>query len=139
MSSTGTARWQRPDFKRLRQGQRLCPICGRPQHVPGYPAEVLLMVALNEFGIDRIDLLSKRRHADLVQARAFVAWAMRELGKPRSYPVIARALRRDDHTTIYNLHQKAFWLRRHYAEFDAVCARLAENFHALMEHTHALH
>ncbi len=97
---------------------------------PGLDPAIVVSIAQAEFGVLRSDILSRRRRDDYVEARAFVAWALRSLGRPMSYPAIGRELAGRDHTTIINLHRKAIALRLTRPAFKGACDRLAFRFNA---------
>lgn len=102
----------------------------------GIGAEMALRIAACEFRLNRADLVSRRRSAELVRARAFVTWALRTLGTPLSYPKIGLALGGRDHSTVIHLHQKAIGLRLTDAGFADCCDRLAKRFCELREYNH---
>ncbi|MBN9504948.1 MAG: hypothetical protein J0I69_02885 [Altererythrobacter sp.] len=95
--------------------------------------EAILPVAAERFGITVDDLIGQRRLPRYVRARAFVVWALRSLGRPLSYPLIAGLLGGRDHTSAIYLHEKAVWLRLHDAEFASACSRLAAAFAHMKE------
>jgi|GEM_PF-1321822 len=78
------------------------------------------------FDVERIDIESRRRHDDLVRARAFMVWVFRSVGKPRSYPAIAEAIGERNSSTIINLHEKAILLRMTDPLFRSACRQIAE-------------
>jgi len=109
-------------------------MAGLLAHRPPIDAEIVIAIALREFGVDRNDLISIRRPAHLVKARAFVVWALRTLGRARSYPEIACILSAGrpqdarDHSGVINLHQKAIALRLGDNHFADACRRLAHHY-----------
>ena len=113
-----------------------CLICRKPIVRRGiYPATALTL-AQDEFCVSEVDLLSRRRHAGLVEARAFVVWAMRSLGRAHSYPEIGRLLDRDQ-SSINHLHRKAIELRLIDDHFDRACRRLGQRWLQSGEKRHA--
>ena len=112
-----------------------CLICRRPIARRGISPDLAISVALGQFGVTLPDLLSTRRHARLVEARAFVAWALRSLGWKRSYPVIGAVLCRDPSSAMH-LHRKAIELRLTNCNFDAACRGLGERWLYLGETRH---
>lgn len=103
--------------------ERRCPCCQRPIVRRGVSEDLAISLAVKLFGVTRDDLLSNRRHANLVDARAFVVWALRSLGRAKSYPVIGRALGRDPSSAVH-LHRKSIELRLSNDDFDAACRGL---------------
>lgn len=99
--------------------------------LPRLDAELAITVALREFGVARNDLISPRRDARFIRARAFVVWSLRTLGEPHSYPELARLLGKDCHSVAINLHQRAILLRLRDARFDEACRTLAQRVVAL--------
>ena len=85
--------------------------------------EYAVQAAIDAYAIDFIDLVSRRRQAPLIHARAMVVWALRTIGGETSYPAIGRVLARD-HSSIIHLHGKAIALRLGDERFAAACDRL---------------
>lgn len=97
--------------------------------------QVILPVAAHRFGVSMDDLVGPRRFPRLVQARAFVVWALRSLGRPVGYTPIGELLGGRDHTSAIYLHEKAIWLRLHEPEFAAACTAIAAGY-AYLEEAH---
>lgn len=95
-----------------------------------------LAVAMRLFGVTADELASPRRDNRLVEARAFVVWSLRTLGRKLSYPEIGRHLNRD-HSSVHHLHRKAVVLRLQDPAFDAACRGLGERFLETGETRHA--
>jgi chromosomal replication initiation ATPase DnaA len=89
-------------------------------------------VACEIYGIDGIDLVSRRRHRHLIAARALAIWAMRQ-EPAHSYPAIGRTLGDRHHTSIMNLHRKAERLRQCDPAFRLHCARVLGRYLELKE------
>lgn len=123
------------DHGQAPQADDRCHSCGKPSHLIGPYPELVLAFAANAFGVAQIDILSRRRNADFVRARAFVVWALRSLGVARSYPKIGMVLERD-HSSIIHLHQKAIRLRLEDKEFAQACHRIISLFYQARGHTH---
>ena len=113
-----------------------CIACRRPIVRRGIAPETAIKVAETVFGLGFADLVSDRRSADLVEARAFIVWALRSLGRPRSYPEIGRLLKRDQ-SSVNHLHRKAIELRLTNDDFDAACRGLGERWLQTGETRHA--
>ncbi len=95
--------------------------------LPRLDPALVMQLALVEFRIDRMDLISGRREARFIKARAFVVWALRTLGEPLSYPELARLLGKSCHSVSINLHQRAIVFRLFDPHFAAACTRLARS------------
>ncbi len=81
------------------------------------------------FGVQRHDIISARRHPELVKARALVTWILRNVPvQPMSYPKIGRALGGRDHTTIMHAHQIAIRLRLEDERFARTCRAICIHF-----------
>lgn len=78
---------------------------GRPMRGPVGQVSAIVDACAAEFGVPRQEMLSDRRHANVVTARQAACWLARAL-TTLSYPVIARHLRRD-HTTVMHSVQAA--------------------------------
>lgn len=115
----------------------LCDTCGEEPHLIGPSPEVIMAAACRAFDVGQMALTSHHRNAALIEARAFVVWCLRSLGRPMSYPKIGAVLGGRDHTTIMNLHTKAILLRMQDADFAAACRGIAERFYAMREHSNA--
>lgn len=81
-----------------------------------------------DFGISKADLLGKSRKAKLVDARGVIAALLRRTGR-RSYPEIARAVGRNDHSTAINLVSKIDW----FCQRNPVAKESYEHHLALLE------
>jgi chromosomal replication initiator protein len=91
-------------------------------------AEVLrttaLMYVKRELGVSVVDLVSRRRQAELVRARALFVWIVRSHNPadPVSYPTIAAWLGGRDHTTIMHAFRTtAPQLRQRSMRFRVLC------------------
>ena len=114
-----------------------CPACGQRRFVRhGLLAEAMAF-AEEAFGITRAELMEGRRLASHVEARAFVVWALRTLGKRHSYKAIARMLGGYDHTTMIYLHQKAIAQRLRGGDFARACAAFIIRIDPTTEQDHA--
>jgi len=113
-----------------------CLICGKPVTRRGLSAQIVVMVAERHFAVSEIELQSPRRNASLVEARAFVVWALRSLGRAKSYPEIGAVLNRDA-SSIVHLHRKAVELRLIDNDFDAACRGLGQRWLEMGERRHA--
>ncbi len=107
--------------------EQRCRSCGQPVTRRGISSDIVIGVAVRVFAVTADDIRSERRHADLVEARAFVVWALRSLGRARSYPEIGRLLNRDP-SSIVHLHRKAVELRLIDNDFDAACRGLGQRW-----------
>lgn len=113
-----------------------CLLCGDPINRAGPSTDLVLAVAARHFGFSTAEIVSRHRSAELVEARAFVVWALRSLGRARSYPVIGRLLDRDQ-SSINHLHRKAVELRLQSNDFDAACRGLGQRWFETGETRHA--
>ena len=113
-----------------------CLQCGQPIARRGPSAELVIETACRAFDLTREELLSSSRHADLVDARAFVVWALRSLGRPRSYVEIGQLLGRDQ-SSVNHLHRKAIAQRLADNDFDAACRGFGERWKLAGETRHA--
>ncbi|MEQ1499165.1 MAG: helix-turn-helix domain-containing protein [Novosphingobium sp.] len=104
-----------------------CLDCGRPIARRGILPETAIGAALRVFEVSLEELRSDHRHADLVEARAFVVWALRSLGRPRSYARIGETIGRDQ-SSVNHLHRKAIELRLINDDFDAACRGLGQRW-----------
>ena len=113
-----TAPWFPPHYAEAR------PVSMRPvrQH-----SLRIIAYALAEYRIEWMDLVSGRREARFIKARALVVWALRTLGEPMSYPELARLLGRSCHSTAVNLHQRAIVLRLFEPKFARACRQIARD------------
>lgn len=100
------------------------------------PAEVVLAIAAVEFGVTEAEIASASRLQRFTAPRAFVAWALRSLGRRLSYARIGRIMGGRDHSTVARLHQVAVAMRQRDPVFDGACQRLAYRFYT-MESSHA--
>ncbi len=130
--SDGGARMGKANALRRLQ---LCDTCGEEPHLIGPSPDIIMAAACRAFDVGQMALISHHRNGPLVEARAFVVWCLRSLGKPVSYPKIGRMLGGRDHTTIMSLHTKAILLRMQNAEFATACRDIAERFYAMREHS----
>lgn len=137
MSFVSKPFWQRPDVRQLRRDVPICATCGRMPHLKPINADVVINIAASQFGVTPEEMLSQLRRDQLVEARAFVVWVLRSLGKPVFYTQIGRELGGRDHCTVINLHLKAIWLRMTDLVFAARCASIMERFYATREHSNA--
>lgn len=113
-----------------------CTSCGR-RAVPGRGTFAFTMdFVCAEYALTPEELVSDRRYANLVEARAMLVWALRTLWKQRSYPMIGRMLGGRDHSTIQHLHRKALYLRASDPDFNEACAVLAAQAAKREEHYH---
>lgn len=112
-----------------------CLSCGEPVARRGISPDVAMAVACKYFDVTIDDLRSNCRHNDLVEARALVAWALRSLGRPRSYRQIGAELNRDQ-SSINHLHHKAIELRLRNEDFDKVCRGIGERWMQAGENRH---
>lgn len=88
---------------------------------------VRLVAAL--YSIEENALLSRRRDPLLFEARALAAWVLRAVPTvPMSYPKIARALNKKDHTAAMHLHLTAIKLRLEDQQFARRCAAISQYF-----------
>ena len=96
-----------------------------------------------ELGVTRNELLSHRRQAHLVEARALFVWIVKSFGpEDLSYPRIGRWLGGRDHTTIQHLWKiKAPQLRATSVDFELLCERFAFCMNPATEtpHVHTRH
>lgn len=113
-----------------------CAICGRLAHLMNLPRQDVIDMACTHFDVTHEMLAGPRKYSELLEARAFVVWALRMLGHPRSYAEIGRLLGDRDSTTAVNLHAKALLLLRDSADFAALCTRVATTFYASRSHDH---
>lgn len=118
-------------------GEREAAAEGALPHLRPIDPDTALSLAERRFGVTRADLLSERRQDRLVRARAFAVWALRNLGKPLSYPKIGRLLGSRDHSTAVNLYRKTIALRRGDETFAAACNHLTQRFRESRELPHA--
>lgn len=61
-------------------------------------ARSVVMQVATHFGVSETDVVSRCRRRDLAWTRHVAAWVLRDLGY--SYPAVAKALAREDHTTV---------------------------------------
>jgi len=94
-----------------------------------------LAAAIDEFEVDRDELVSSRKFAALVDARTLIVWAMRTIGEPRGYGYIGRLIKRTIPDVIH-LHQRAIRRRIEDPFFSAACLRLAERHFTSQETSH---
>lgn len=87
-------------------------------------------------GIGPTELVSQRRHAHLVVARALFVCCVRWSSELASYPLIGRWLHRD-HSTIIALKRKADALLEREAEFRAIFDRWQSEERLRQEVPHA--
>lgn len=116
--------------------ERRCLRCGQPIIRRGPSFELILGVIEMVFGVQQLELASARRQTELVEARAFAVWALRSLGRARSYTVIGRLLDRDQ-SSVNHLHRKAIELRLRSDYFDATCRGLGQRWLNSGETAHA--
>lgn len=95
---------------------------------PSVDPDLVLMFAARQFGAPVEELLSRRHQAHLVKARAFMVWALRTLGRKRSYPEIGRLMGGRNHAGVIRLHRSAILFRLSDPHFDGACRRLAHRF-----------
>jgi len=83
---------------------------------------------LREMGVSYTELVSKRRQAHLVAARALFVWIVKSHGPEfLSFPTIGRWLGGRDHTTVmHSWKNTAPALREHDRGFRLLCDRFAE-------------
>ena len=113
-----------------------CLFCNKPISRRGIASDIAVAVACKFFATTETELRSDRRHADLVEARAFVVWTLRSLGRPRSYRQIGDALNRDQ-SSVNHLHKKAIELRLINDDFDAACRGFGQRWMETGETRHA--
>lgn len=129
--------WHEPERQRpVKRSDNRCHVCGKPSHLIGLYPEVALAFAAKTFGVSTDDIISHRRKAEFVRARAFVVWALRSLGVARSYPKIGEALDQRDSSTIIHLHEKSIRLRLEDKEFAQACHRIVSLFYQARGHIH---
>ncbi len=91
------------------------------------PADLIISVCADFFGVDRRDLLGQSRSRPLVQARQVAMYLCREL-TPLSLPKIGAAFGDRDHTTVMHANSKIRKLmgeRHHvYAQVQELTARI---------------
>lgn len=116
--------------------ERRCLTCNRPILRNGVSIKLVIGVVDEVFGVTQEDLRSRCRHAELVEARAFVSWALRSLGRVRSYPAIGRLIGRDASSAMH-LHRRAIEMRLSNNDFDAVCRGFGERWMETGETRHA--
>lgn len=87
-------------------------------------------------GVPGTALLSHRRQAELVRARALFVWCVRWSSPTTSYPTIGAWLERD-HTSIMHLARKAEATIHRDAEFARLCGDWKASERATMEVPHA--
>lgn len=105
-----------------------------PRLVVGPFTAIRIVAAL--YSIEENALLSPRRAPLLVEARALVTWVLRTVpSEPVSYPKIARALNKKDHTSAIHLHLMAIRLRLEDKVFARRCAAI-ETYFNQMEKAH---
>lgn len=116
--------------------ERRCLTCNRPIVRSCVSTGLVLAVADEVFGVTEDDLTSRFRHAELVEARAFVAWALRSLGRAKSYPQIGKLLGRDASSAMH-LHRRAIEMRLINNDFDAACRGFGQRWVETGETRHA--
>lgn len=137
MNAIGQPFWRDAGVIEAQKAAPACRVCGHAGHLVPVDPEVALALAVHEFNVDRNDLLSPRRFDELVEARAFVVWVLRSLGRPTRYARIGRILGGRDHSSIIHLHQKAIWLRLSDARFEQACEQTEQRFYNSRIHHNA--
>lgn len=100
-------------------------LLARERQADGSIADMVRWTAA-ELGLNVEAVLGASRNAELARARFAIAWAARQ-AKGRSFPQIARALRRD-HTTVMSAFRRAEWLRGNSEPFRDLTDRILHVF-----------
>jgi chromosomal replication initiator protein len=108
--------------------------------VPGSPCrpvrvDEILQTVCRELGVPSEQLLGRSRHRRIVLARAAVIHLARRL-TALSYPELARAMGRPNHSTIITAAQRIDRQVRSKAPLERADTELAESYDQLVEHLH---